>query len=61
MKYKGIKAVLRSNIKSGVKVLWTWDEAANHFTQIYKAYSDGLTIYTPIQLLNRLDDIRETD
>ena len=57
--YKGIKQVLRNNIKSGVKVLWTWNKETNHFTQIYKDYSDGLTIYTPTQLLNTLNESKD--
>tara|TARA_R100001143_G_C3232230_1_gene75239 strand:+ start:208 stop:342 length:135 start_codon:yes stop_codon:yes gene_type:complete len=40
-----------------MKTLWTWQEGKNEeFTCIYKNYSDSLTIYTPIQLLKKLED-----
>ena len=54
MKYKNIKNILRKQIDSGVKTLWTFDEEKKEFTQIYKNYNDGLTIYTPLQLLEYL-------
>jgi hypothetical protein len=54
MKYKNIKNILRKQIDSGVKTLWTFDEGKKEFTQIYKNYNDGLTIYTPLQLLEYL-------
>jgi hypothetical protein len=50
-KYKNIKWTLRKQIERGVKTLWTFDEENNNFTSIYKSYNDGLTIYTPLQLL----------
>ena len=54
MKYNNIKNILRKQIDNGVKTFWTFDETENNFTCIYKNYSDGLTIYTPQQLLNKL-------
>ena len=54
MKYKNIKNILRKQIDSGVKTLWTFDEEQQEFTQIYKNYNDCLTIYTPLQLLEYL-------
>jgi hypothetical protein len=54
MKYNNIKYILRKQIDSGVKTLWTFNEKKKEFTQIYQNYTDGLTIYTPKQLLEKL-------
>ncbi len=54
MKYKNIKNILRKQIDNGVKTFWTFNEEQQEFTQIYKNYNDGLTIYTPLQLLEYL-------
>ena len=55
--YKTIKWVLKENIKNGVKNLWTWEKGKNeNFTCIYKNYSNNLTIYTPVQLLELLQN-----
>ena len=53
-KYKNIKWMLRKQIDNGVKTLWTFDENKQEFTNIYQNYNDGLTIYTPLQLLKHL-------
>jgi hypothetical protein len=53
-KYKNIKWMLRKQIDNGVKTLWTFDENKQEFTNIYQNYNDGLTIYTPLQLLEHL-------
>ena len=55
MKYNNIKRLLRQQIESGVRVLWTFNEVEPEFTMIYKTYNDNLTIYTPQQLINYLD------
>ena len=57
MKYTNIKAILKKQIDKGVKTFWTFDETENNFTCIYKNYTDGLRIYTPQQLLNKLNEI----
>ena len=55
--YKTIKWVLKENIKSKSKTLWTWAKGKNeNFTCIYKNYSDSLPIYTPLQLLEILEN-----
>ncbi len=54
MNYKTIKWVLRKHIKNGVKSLWTWKD--NNFTCIYKNYSGTDKIYTPENLLKKLED-----
>lgn len=54
--YKGIKEILRKQIERDVKTFWTFDEVRKEFTQIYENYSNNLTIYTPQQLLNKLND-----
>ena len=57
MAYNTIKSVLKTHIKSGAKVLWTWSLGKiEHFTCIYKNYNDNLPIYTPAQLLEKLDE-----
>ena len=38
------------------QIAWTFNETENIFTCIYKNYNDGLTIYTPQQLLNKIMD-----
>ena len=57
-KYKTIKWVLKQQIEKAMKTLWTWKEGKNEeFTCIYKDYTDKLKIYTPQQLLDKLDEI----
>lgn len=59
MTYKSIKWILRKQIEGGVKTLWTWKTGKTikdeNFTCIYKSYSDKLPIYTPQQLLDKID------
>ena len=55
--YKTIKWVLKQQIEAGTKTFWTWKTGKNEeFNCIYKNYSDNLTIYTPTQLLNLLNE-----
>ena len=56
MKYNNIKRLLRQQIESGVRALWTFNEVEPEFTMIYKSYKNDLTIYTPKQLINYLDE-----
>ena len=55
MKYTNIKKILKKQIQSGLKTLWTYNETAKEFTCIYKNYSNELKIYTNQQLLNKLN------
>ena len=56
-KYKTIKWVLKQQIEKAMKTLWTWKEGKNEeFTCIYENYNDDLPIYTPTQLLKKLED-----
>ena len=57
MKYNNIKTILRKQIENGVKTFWTFNEEEKEFTQIYKNYTNELKIYTPQQLLDKLDEI----
>jgi|TARA_R100001463_G_scaffold68314_1_gene121801 hypothetical protein len=57
MTYKNIRQILKNQIKNNIKSLWTFDEESMSFTMIYSSYKDDLQIYTPQQLLNRLDEI----
>tara|TARA_R110001599_G_scaffold1982_9_gene10536 strand:+ start:4281 stop:4481 length:201 start_codon:yes stop_codon:yes gene_type:complete len=57
--YKGIKWVLKDNIKNNINTLWTWKKGKKeNFTCIYKNYNDNLTIYTPTQLLEILENVK---
>jgi hypothetical protein len=56
MKYNNIKRLLRQQIESGVRVLWTFNEEEPEFTMIYKTYNNNLTIYTPQQLIDKLEN-----
>ena len=56
MKYNNIKRLLRQQIESGVRSFWTFDEIIPEFTMIYKDYTNQLSIYTPQQLINYLDE-----
>jgi|TARA_R110000822_G_scaffold14206_5_gene50263 hypothetical protein len=57
MKYSNIKKILSKQVEKGVKTLWTFNEEEKEFTQIYQNYTDGLRIYTPHQLLNKLKEL----
>lgn len=61
MKFTNIKKTLRKQVEDRSKYLWTYDEKKQSFTQIYKGYSDKLQIYTPDQLLKRLQEIIENE
>ena len=56
MKFTNIKKILRKQVDNEVRVLWTYDEENLTFTQIYQLYNNKLSIYTPLQLLNKLQD-----
>tara|TARA_R110002073_G_scaffold162271_1_gene318063 strand:- start:590 stop:772 length:183 start_codon:yes stop_codon:yes gene_type:complete len=56
MTYKNIKKLLRKQIEKGVRSLWTFDEVEPEFTMIYKNYNNSLSIYTPQQLIDYLDE-----
>ena len=55
MKYNNIKKILRHQIKNQVKVLWTWNKELKEFKCIYELYDSSLTIYTPKQLLKKIN------
>jgi len=55
MKYNTIKTILRNQVKGGVRALWTFDELNKEFTMIYNNYNNKLRIYTPQQLLDKLN------
>tara|TARA_R100000781_G_scaffold114664_1_gene86069 strand:+ start:1655 stop:1828 length:174 start_codon:yes stop_codon:yes gene_type:complete len=57
MKYNNIKNILRRQIKNNVRVLWAHNENINEFIMIYKNYNDKLPIFTPQQLLDKLNEI----
>ena len=55
--YRTIKWILKKQAEKDSKTLWTWQQGENeNFTCIYKTYNDDLPIYTPIQLLDRIED-----
>ena len=59
-KYTNIKKILQSQVDNKVQSMWTFNEQALEFTQIYKNYDNELTIYTPQQLLNKLNESNNT-
>ena len=61
MKYNNIKKILKKQIDDGVKTFWTYDEDEKEFTQIYKSYTDDLQIFTPEQLLRRIETLEEDE
>jgi hypothetical protein len=57
MKYSTIKSLLRGQVKKNAKVLWTWKMGKEeNFTCIYRNYNDNLPIYTPHQLLEKINE-----
>jgi hypothetical protein len=56
MKYTNIKAILKKQCETGVQTFWTFDKDKQEFTQIYKNYNDKLPIFTPQQLLDKLNE-----
>jgi len=58
MKFTTIKTVLKHQIKNNNQVLWTWTN--NHFNMIWKVYDPKLRIYTPIQLLEKIEKYEKT-
>ena len=61
--YKTIRWILRKQIDTHTKTLWTWKQGKDeNFTCIYLAYNDNLPIYTPLQLLDAIDEyLKEKD
>ena len=57
MKFNNIKKILRKQVETNVKTLWTFNEETKEFTCIYKSYTDKLPIFTPQQLIDYLDEI----
>ena len=57
MTYNNIKKILKKQIENNVNALWTFNEEQKEFTQIYQNYNNNLTIYTPQQLLNKLNEV----
>jgi len=56
MTYKNIIKILKKQVEDGVKSLWTYDENNKEFTMIYKNYTNKLSIFTPQQLIEHLDE-----
>tara|TARA_R110000751_G_scaffold164689_1_gene270830 strand:+ start:55 stop:240 length:186 start_codon:yes stop_codon:yes gene_type:complete len=56
MTYRNIKKLLRQQVEKGVRSFWTFNEVELEFTNIYKNYNNSLSIYTPQQLINYLDE-----
>tara|TARA_R100000781_G_scaffold3464_2_gene4858 strand:+ start:1871 stop:2062 length:192 start_codon:yes stop_codon:yes gene_type:complete len=51
--YKTIKWVLKQHIKNNKRTLWTYKD--NEFKCIYKNYDVADVIYTPGQLLDKIE------
>tara|TARA_Y100001972_G_scaffold25719_1_gene31297 strand:- start:58 stop:228 length:171 start_codon:yes stop_codon:yes gene_type:complete len=54
MKNKGIKQILKKQIKNEVDVLWKHNKKLNKFIMIYEDFDDRAK-YTPKQLLKKLN------
>ncbi len=61
MKYKNIKAILRKQIQKGLKTFWVHNEENKEFIQIYKIFDNNLTIYTPEQLLYKINNMLQNE
>ena len=55
MKYTNIKKILKKQVQNNVKTFWVYNEDNKEFINIYKMYSDKLKIYTPQQLIDKLE------
>tara|TARA_R100000664_G_C2758990_1_gene148308 strand:+ start:726 stop:914 length:189 start_codon:yes stop_codon:yes gene_type:complete len=56
MKYTNIKKILKKQVQNNVKTFWIYNEDNKEFINIYKMYSDKFKIYTPQQLINKLEE-----
>tara|TARA_R100001132_G_C3268177_1_gene90579 strand:+ start:1387 stop:1590 length:204 start_codon:yes stop_codon:yes gene_type:complete len=56
MSFRTIRWILKKQIETKVNLLWTWDKKNKNFTCIYKNYNNALSIYTPQQLLDIIDE-----
>ena len=56
MKYNKIKRILRNQVENNVQALWNFDEENKEFIYVFKRYNDELQIYTPQQLLDKLEN-----
>ena len=61
MRYTYIRKELKRQIDCNIKQLWTFNEKTQTFTSLYSIVDDSLTIYTPSQLLDRLNKIIKED
>ena len=59
MRYKSIKKILRHQVNKNVKALWTFNEDKKTFTYLYGIITDDLRIYTPQQLINKIEEINK--
>jgi len=57
MSFNNIKKILRKQVEKEVKTFWIYNKFNREFIQIYRLYSNDLTIYTPKQLLDYLNEI----
>ena len=61
-KYNNIKKILRKQVESNVISQWVWLEDTNEFTQVYQMIpSDADVLYSPQQLLNKLENSNEKE
>ena len=61
-KYNNIKKILRKQVESNVISQWVWLEDANEFTQVYQMIPpDADVLYSPQQLLNKLENTDEKE
>tara|TARA_R100000664_G_C2677896_1_gene87153 strand:+ start:108 stop:296 length:189 start_codon:yes stop_codon:yes gene_type:complete len=55
MKYKNIKKELKRQVEGNINTIWTFDERNQHFVMRYQVFDNSLKVYTPQQLLDKLN------
>ena len=56
MKYTNIKKILQKQIENNVNTLWNYNKENKEFIQIYNNYKGKLKVYTPQELINKLEE-----
>jgi len=56
MNYTNVKRILKFHIDNNISSLWTFDEEKKEFNYLYKRFDDKLKIYTPQQLIDKLNN-----
>ena len=61
-KYNNIKKILRKQVERNVISQWVWLEDVDEFIQVYQSIpSEADVLYSPQQLLNKLENNNEKE